>query len=1566
MTGTTLTIEDDDTRGVTVSETALPVPEGGTATYTVVLDSQPAGDVTVTPSRSGGDADVTVSGALTFTPSDWDTAQTVTVSAAEDADAESDAATVSHAVSGADYGSVAAADVAVTVADNDTASTEVRLSLSQDALAEGAGSTTITVTGTLDGAARTADTPVTVSVGAGGDGAVEGTDYGTVADFALTIDAGETTGTATFALAPVDDGLDEDGESLTIGGTTTASGLSVTGTTLTIEDDDTRGVTVSETALPVPEGGTATYTVVLDSQPAGDVTVTPSRSGGDADVTVSGALTFTPSDWDTAQTVTVSAAEDADAEGDAATVSHAVSGADYGSVAAADVAVTVADNDTASDAQGQVTGLTADGTVSRVVLNWTAPSGTVFGYRIEASYDGGASWAEVMANTYGTGTAYTHVSGLKAGETRHYRVSAIFGDGAGPASDVAEANATIALDGLTAAGLAVGDTADGEPTVDLCWTPTDVAVSDLGSFAIQKRRVHPSYPDAWSDESFFGLSESDAADCAEGSIGLRTSYRMDANVRYAFRVRARHARGWALSNDAEAASVDTTRDFRTEVMAGNSGMSTDSDVPATVCRDYDDPATPENDAGTFIVNVGFTTGHPHLLYYETVHGFAPDDDVTLVNATAELIDRPYSWALGYRLRITPVDWGQPVAVSVPAGAVTHAETGMSNQASNVFRRNTADESDCDEGSTTTAYQPFVRKVEILDDDDRNGRWTEGEHVSVALEFGEDVFVTTEDGVPDVSLTVDGETVQAPYASGSGSATLVFAHAVTDAQSPVRSMALLADSLTLNGGAIKAADGPSAMLRHPGKTREGRALPAVPRLTAEWEKYPPGHSGDGRKFVVRVLFSEPVNVKARTLRDHALTVVDGDIDTVWQVKDDEGAKRNDLWAIRLMPASSRDLELALAATTDCDAQGAICTADKRPLSSAISLTVPGPAHEITVADAEVDEGPGAVLEFVVSLSEAAPYRVKVDYETEDRTATAGLDYTAVSGQLIFGRGETSKTVSVPVLDDDLDDDGETLTLKLSNPTRATIADGEAVGTIRNRDMMPTAWLARFGRTVAEQVLDSVEERISAAPRAGVDVKVAGQDVGAAANAGRDGDGEAEQQLEARSSWLNGETEVADAVRPGSPEDYREVTALELLTGSSFRFAAAGDGTGGGLVSLWGRGASSSFDGREGDLALSGEVTSALFGADWTRGPGFRPGGRDASGFRAGSSTTGLMLSHSRGEGTYRGASAGKVESTVTGLYPYGRLAITDRVTAWSVIGYGTGSLALTPEPAPDAEPGDSRKLTTDLDLMMAAAGLRGVLLPASPEGGPEVAVKTDALAVRTRTDALLSDAGILVGATGDATRLRLGLQGTWRGLDLAGGTLEPRLELGVRQDGGDAETGFGIDAGAGFAWTRPESGLRLQLSGRGLLTHESKGFRVRGVAGSLVWQPRPERGRGPMLSVTHAVGEASSGGMDTLLSQRNLAGLAADESGDPLESRSIQLHYGYGFPAFGGRFTATPEIDIGVSDGQREYGLGWRLDLVKRGASELGFALETTRSEAVSGNAGAEPKHTAGFRIEARW
>ena len=79
MTATTVTIRDNDTAGVTVSETTLTVAEGGSSSYTVVLTSKPSGNVTVTPSRTGS-ADVTFSPSpLTFTANNWSTAQTVTV-----------------------------------------------------------------------------------------------------------------------------------------------------------------------------------------------------------------------------------------------------------------------------------------------------------------------------------------------------------------------------------------------------------------------------------------------------------------------------------------------------------------------------------------------------------------------------------------------------------------------------------------------------------------------------------------------------------------------------------------------------------------------------------------------------------------------------------------------------------------------------------------------------------------------------------------------------------------------------------------------------------------------------------------------------------------------------------------------------------------------------------------------------------------------------------------------------------------------------------------------------------------------------------------------------------------------------------------------------------------------------------------------------------------------------------------------------------------------------------------------------------------------------------------------
>ena len=344
----TVTVGDDDFRGVTVSDSSLTVKEGTSETYTVVLDSRPTGDVTVTPSRTSGDADVTVSGALTFTPDNWSSAQAVTVSAAEDLDANDDTAVIDHTVSGGDYGSVTAPSVTVTVDDDEFAST-LLLSANIKEVLESAGATTITVTAALNRGARLSDTPVTVSVGAGTSTATSGTDFVAVNDFTVTIAAGTLSQTATFTLEPTDDDVDEGYfESVEVSGTSTVSAFSVIGTAVNILDDDDRGVTVSDSSLTVKEGSSETYTVVLDSEPTGDVTVTPSRTSGDADVTVSGALTFTPDNWSSAQAVTVRAAEDLDADDDTAVIGHTVSGGDYGSETAQTVTVTVDDDEFAS------------------------------------------------------------------------------------------------------------------------------------------------------------------------------------------------------------------------------------------------------------------------------------------------------------------------------------------------------------------------------------------------------------------------------------------------------------------------------------------------------------------------------------------------------------------------------------------------------------------------------------------------------------------------------------------------------------------------------------------------------------------------------------------------------------------------------------------------------------------------------------------------------------------------------------------------------------------------------------------------------------------------------------------------------------------------------------------------------------------------------------------------------------------------------------------------------------------------------------------------------------------
>ena len=302
----------------------------------------------------------------------------------------------------------------------------------------------------------------------------------------------------------------------------------------------------------------------------------------------------------------------------------------------------------------------------------------------------------------------------------------------------------------------------------------------------------------------------------------------------------------------------------------------------------------------------------------------------------------------------------------------------------------------------------------------------------------------------------------------------------------------------------------------------------------------------------------------------------------------------------------------------------------------------------IADTEADESRGW-LRFDVTLSRPLDDCVCYDFETNSLgTAEAEVDYSPrPKTTLWMSPGQVADRTFVRIVDDSVPDSGETVVATISNARLCdnasrgiVLSRASATGTIQNDDPMLRAWLARFGRTVAEQTVDAVESRIRAVPRPGVDLTVAGQRIGTGATA-----------------KLRNETDRADNRWTAA----QAVTPDELLAGSSFSLMAGSPGPGGNVGSFWGQGMLSSFDGREGADTVSGDVTSLMLGADWTHGSG------------AGSWTAGLMLSQSRGEGTYRGVSDGELSTDLTGLYPYGRYALNDRVTAWGTAGYGEGTL-----------------------------------------------------------------------------------------------------------------------------------------------------------------------------------------------------------------------------------------------------------------------------------------------------
>ena len=583
---------------------------------------------------------------------------------------------------------------------------------------------------------------------------------------------------------------------------------------------------------------------------------------------------------------------------------------------------------------------------------------------------------------------------------------------------------------------------------------------------------------------------------------------------------------------------------------------------------------------------------------------------------------------------------------------------------------------------------------------------------------------------------------------------------------------------------------------------------------------------------------------------------------------------------------------------------------------VAEPVHGSLPEVSVMYAWVAEGPDAELEFAVTLSQASGETVTVRWSTSDGTAKAGEDYEAGSGTVEFAPGETEKAISVVVLDDAHDEGVETLTVTLSHPSGARLGTATAPGVIDNADPMPKAWAVRFGRTVGGQVVDALTGRLSA--DGGNHVRVGGMNLAGGATP-------EEAPDEGRTLGL---PEWDERTRLDART--RSMTMDEIVRGSAFHLSAGGDEPGTTRFSAWGHFVTGGFETEQDHVTMDGDVTTGLFGADarWDR------------------LLAGIMLSQSSGDGSYRldasrGDDEGKVESTLTGMYPYLQAKLNERVSAWGLVGFGKGNLKLRREKG---------TLKAGLGLAMGALGIKGRLLDGSGASGIGLDLKSDAMWVRTKTDRTKG----MMESEGDVSRLRLTLEGERPFATQGGGMFTPSAELGLRVDGGDAETGAGLELGAGLRYL--SEGISIEGRVRGLVAHEDSGYEEWGASGSVRVSPG-RSGRGLTLSLTPVWGNAGSQA-ERLWRARDASGL---EPGGEFAARArLETEVGYGFGAPGALGVVTPYTGLLLGENAgRTVRAGARWNLFEGAA----MGLEGSRQAGRNGERGTSAVE---FRTELRW
>ena len=1515
------TIANDDP-GLSIDSPSVVEGDGGSVNlvFTVTLAPTSSSQVTVnyadagTGTATSGTDYTALASSTTLTFAAGTSSQTITVSVTGDTANEADE-TVIITLSSASGADIATASGTGTITDNDTPN----FSIDSPSVAEGDSSTTtLTFTVSLNPASHQ---PVTVDYAQTGGTATSGTDYTAVAAGMLSFAAG--TASQTITVTVTGDTMYEASETviITLSNASTGTNIATASGTGTIANDD-QGLLIDSPSVVEGDSGSVNlaFTVTLDPAAATQVTVNYADAGsgtatsGTDYAAIGGTLTF--SAGETRKTIAVSVRGDTADEADE-TVVIVLSNASGASIVTARGTGTIADNDIPGFSIDSPSAAEGDSESSSLTFTVTLSPAS---YRQVS-----VNYADAGTGTATSGSDYAAFGGtltFAAGETSKTIAVSVTDD----ALDEPDETVVIALSGASS-GASIA-AASGTGTI---------ADNDIPGFSIDSPSVMEG--DSGSRSLTFTVSLSPAshqpatvnyADAGSGTATSGSDYETLAGGTLRFAAgETRKTIRVSVTGDAEFEPDETvvialsnaTSDASIATASGTGIIANDEDTPGF---SIDSPSVAEGDSESTILTFTVTLSpasyrQVSVNYADAGSGTATSgsDYAVLAGGTLRFAAGETSKTISVSVRGDTADEANEtvvIALSDASGASLASARGTGTIADDDTPSFSIDSPSAAEGDSGTASLMFTvtlspasyQQVSVNYADAGTGTATSGSDYAAlggtltfaAGETSKTIAVSVTDDAldePDETVVV----VLSNASSGTSIATASGTGTIADNDVP---------GFSIDSPSVAEGDSGSASLTFTVSLSPASYQPA----TVNYADAGSGTATSGSDY--ETLAGGTLRFAAGETSKTIAVSVTGDA----EFEPDETV------VIALSNATS-DASIATASGT-----GTIANDDDTPVFSIDSPSV------------EEGDTDSVSLTFTVTLTPASFEQATVNYaDTGSGTAESGEDYRSIAGgTLTFAAGETSKTIDVSVLGDVLSEQDETVILVLSDPNPSyTIGEARGTGTIADNDAsvldeVDTEIVAEVAREVTTSVVAAVGNRIASVVGGAAIAPPVGLPPVSVPPTGGFADGGLLSILE-RSARHSRERERG--------LERSEMSLYRSLDGASFVYtpsvAALGangsaDASGGmlaGAPTVWGSVDYRKLSGGGADaLQWDGELASVNVGTDTMVDAGV---------------LVGLAAGMSKGSFGYQGSTGGTsgvVKVRVKSLNPYIGWSVSESASLWAAVGYGKGKV--------NYNDGSTGEAASKMSIASAALGGRYRLHSAGDSANGrliQVALKGEAWSLQTRVD---GDERRPMGSKSRAHGVRVAVERLQICALESGASLTLSGEAGLRWDGGDGDTGTGIEMGGTAEYRNPATRMKLVATGRALLDHESD--RKEWGAGLTAGYRLDSRETGLTYrsSLSHGQPESEVDSLwDSSVASR------ASEDAEP----TTRLDAEVGYRMFGASGLHTPYAGIGVEEGsKRDYRIGMRY----ASESALSSSLEFERREAD----GKQPDHRVMLTGQINW